>query len=92
MAPLGIKLNPVIQGLSLIHILTQETEKEEKEGAFYLGDAEEHRMSKEDDDMEVLLLSGGQPKADLFFALSAALTQDEKKAAADFLILSLIHI
>ncbi len=43
-------------------------------------------MSKEDDDMEVLLLSGGQPKADLFFALSAALTQDEKKAAADFLI------
>ena len=66
--------------------ITQETEKEEKEGAFYLGDAEEHRMSKEDDDMEVLLLSGGQPKADLFFALSAALTQDEKKAAADFLI------
>lgn len=46
--------------------ITQETEKEEKEGAFYLGDAEEHRMSKEDDDMEVLLLSGGQPKADLF--------------------------
>lgn len=64
----------------------QETEKEGKEGAFYLGDAEEHRMAIEEDGIEALLLPGGQPRVDLFFALSASLTQEEKEAAADFLI------